>query len=65
MCCHWLKLKGAAAVCTEKMKVKNNSLPSMWHLEESEVFLLGEIGIKDRGPWRGLEVEGKVGGAWS
>ena len=37
----------------------------MWNLEESEVFLLGEIGIKDRGPWRGLEVEGREGGAWS
>ena len=38
----------------------------MWNLEESEVFLLGEIGIKDRGPWRGLEeLEGKAGGVLS
>ena len=37
-----------------------------WSNLEESAFFLGVIGIKDRGPWRGLvEVEGKAGGVLS
>ena len=55
MCCHWLKLKGAASVCKEEgylnVHVHKNLIPQLLlsNLEES-AFFLGDIGIKDRGP---------------